>query len=146
MIVQCLDLTSERGVRRAAIALGVATAAFGILPAIAPGTFARLFGLPLDGGPATQMAIRSVGIRDAVMGVGLLSAAMHRGKYAPWLMARTLVDGGDAVAVSLAFAAGVRNGRLAALGALAFGAAIFDHALWHAARAVATSQPSAVGE
>ena len=127
-------LTDERGVRRATTALGVATALFGLGPAVAPACFARLFGLPTDGSPAMLAAIRSVGIRDAVMGIGLVSASVHGGRIAPLLLARTLVDGGDAITVSLAMAKGGGNARLAALGALAFGAALVDHALWHAAR------------
>src|SRR5438270_5135956 len=101
------DLTTERGVRRATSALGVATLVFGLAPAVAPGYFARLVGIaPVETGPATLSFIRSIGIRDAVMGIGLLSAAMHGGKLGPWLMARTLMDLGDTVSVSLAFARG----------------------------------------
>lgn len=133
----CCDLNTERGVRRATSALGVATLLFGLAPAVAPGYFARLVGVtPAETGPATLSFIRSIGIRDAVMGIGLLSAAMHGGKLAPWLLARSLMDLGDTVSVSLAFARGGGSSRLAALGALAFGATIVDHALWHAARRV----------
>ena len=39
--------------------------------------------------------MRSLGVRDVVMGIGLWSAAAHGGKYLPWLLARILVDGGD---------------------------------------------------
>ena len=135
----------EQSVRRATAALGVATALFGIAPALAPGFFGRLFGLPTEGGPAALAVVRSLGIRDAVMGIGLISAALHGGRIAPLLLSRTLVDGGDALAVSLAVARGAGNGRLAALGALAFGAAIVDHALWHAARGT-SPQPSAFSD
>jgi len=139
------ELMDERGVRRATTALGIATALFGIAPALAPTFFARLFGLPAEGGPAALAAIRSVGIRDAVMGLGLVSAAVHGGRIAPWLLARTLVDAGDAITVSLALAKGGGNPRLVALGALAFGATIVDHALWHAARGT-SRQPSAFSD
>jgi hypothetical protein len=133
----CCDLTTERGVRRATSALGVATFLFGLAPAVAPGYFARLVGMAAaESSPATLSVIRSVGIRDAVMGIGLLSAAMHGGRLGPWLMARTLMDAGDTLSVSLAFARGGGSGRLAALGGLAFAATIVDHALWHAARRV----------
>ena len=81
----CCDLTTERGVRRATSALGVATLLFGLAPAVAPGYFARLVGIaPAETGPATLAFIRSIGIRDAVMGIALLSAAMHGGKLGPF--------------------------------------------------------------
>jgi hypothetical protein len=133
----CCDLTTERGVRRATGALGVLTLLFGVAPAVAPGYFARLFGIAsTTTRPATLAVVRSVGIRDAVMGIAMLSAAMHGGRLAPWLLARSLMDLGDTVTISLAVARGEGSGRLAALGALAFGATIVDHALWHAARRV----------
>ena len=66
----CCDLTTERGVRRATSALGVATFLFGLAPAVAPGYFARLVGIAsAETHPATLSVIRSVGIRDAVMGI-----------------------------------------------------------------------------
>ncbi len=130
-----LQLEDDHRLRQLAAALGVAVGVFGIGPAVAPGTFARLFGLPGDA-PALRTAIRSVGVRDAVSGAGLCSAAMHGGKYAPWLLARLLTDAGDAVSVALTFAQGGGNGRLGALGLLALGAAGVDAALWRAARRV----------
>jgi hypothetical protein len=129
-----IRLQDDGTLRRLATALGVGTAVFGIAPAIAPGTFARLFGLPVDGGPAALTAIRSVGIRDAVTGIGLCSAAMHGGKYAPWLLTRLLTDAGDAVAVGLALGQGGGNRQLRRLGLLALGAAAVDAVLWQAAR------------
>lgn len=125
---------SDVQIRRLAAALGLATVAFGATPLVAPSLFARLFGFPKpDAGTASMM--RSLGVRDVVMGMGLWSAAAHDRNYAPWLLARLLTDGGDAVAVSIGAGAGHRNGRFLALGALALGAAAGDAVLWRRAKA-----------
>lgn len=124
---------SEKQIRQAAAALGVATAAFGVTPLVAPGVFARLFGFPPPDASTAAM-MRSLGIRDVVMGVGLWSAAAHGGNYAPWLLARVLTDGGDTLAVGIGAGMGHRNVRFLALGALALGAAAGDAVLWRLAR------------
>jgi hypothetical protein len=124
----------DKTLRRLATALGIGTTLFGIWPALAPGGFARTFGLPTDGGPGALAALRSVGVRDAVTGVGLCSAALHGGKYAPWLLSRLLVDAGDALVVALACRERGSNRRIAALGLLALGAAGLDAVLWRAAK------------
>jgi hypothetical protein len=124
---------SEQQVRRLAALLGLATVGFGATPLVAPGVFARLFGFPLPDA-ATASMMRSLGLRDVVMGMGLWSAAAHGGNYAPWLLARLLTDGGDALAVGLGAGLGHRNGRFLALGALALGAAAGDAVLWRLAR------------
>jgi len=122
----------EQDLRHLVAGLGLGTLFFGVAPLVAPRQFARLFGFhPPD--PAVASVMRSVGLRDAVMGMGLWSAAVHGGKYGPWLLARTLTDGGDTLAVSLAVACGARNPRFVALGALALVATIVDAALYAAA-------------
>jgi Domain of unknown function (DUF4267) len=122
----------EQDLRHLVAGLGLGTLLFGVAPLVAPRQFARLFGFcPPD--PAVASVMRSVGLRDAVMGLGLWSAAVHGGTYAPWLLARTLTDGGDTLAVSLAVARGARNPRFVALGALALGATLVDAALYAAA-------------
>lgn len=124
---------SEQRMRQLAAALGLATVAFGAAPLVAPNVFARLFGFPK---PETSTAamMRSLGIRDVVMGMGLWSAAAHDGNYAPWLLARLLTDGGDALAIGVGASAGYRNTRFLALGGLAVGAALGDVVLWRWAR------------
>ena len=72
-----------------------------------------------------------------MMGMGLWSAAAHRGKYAPLLLARTRTDGGDALAICLAVGAGYRAPRFLSLGALALGAAVTDAALYWVTRQAA---------
>jgi hypothetical protein len=131
------ELEDEGILRNAALALGAATALFSIVPTIAPGLFARLFGIPTESGPAGVATIRSIGIRDTVTGVGLASAALHGGKIAPWLLTRLLVDGGDALTVGWAFARGHGNRGLGALGMVALGAAVVDAILWRAAKEAA---------
>src|SRR5579884_552646 len=124
---------SEKSLRQVAAGLGLATVAFGVPPIVAPRQFARLFGFAAPD-PATASLMRSLGVRDAVAGLGLWSAATHGGTYAPWLLGRLLTDGGDTLAISLAVARGERHPRFIVLGALALGAALFDAGLYLAAR------------
>jgi hypothetical protein len=128
-----MSTLSDEQARRLAAGLGLALLAFGALPAVAPKPFAWLFGLDQPT-PETASMIRSIGVRDAVMGVGLWSAAAHGGNYAPWLLARILSDGGDSVAVGVAAAQGQRHPRFLGLGALALAATLADGALWLLAR------------
>lgn len=128
------ELLTDKQARGLATSIGLSMVAFGALPAVAPGAFARLFGFaPPDAATASMM--RSLGVRDIVMGIGMWSAASHGGKYMPWLLARTLVDGSDTLAVGLAGAQGKRDPRFIGLGALALGAAITEAALYAIARA-----------
>jgi len=126
-------LLSAGMVRRVAAALGLATAAFGVTPLVAPQRFARMFGFAAPDA-ATASMMRSLGLRDAVMGLGLWSAAVHGGNYAPWLLGRALTDGGDALAVGWAAGRGWRTRGFLALGALALGATALDAALYAAAK------------
>lgn len=126
----------ENQVRPLVAALGIAVLGFGVPPLLAPRQFARLFGFPAPDASVSSM-IRSLGVREVVMGMGLWSAAAHRGKYAPWLLARTLTDGGDALAIGLAVGAGYRAPRFLSLGALALGAAVTDAALYWVTRQAA---------
>jgi hypothetical protein len=123
----------EKQARSLAASLGVGVCLFGAAPLLAPGVFARLFGFAAPD-PASASMMRSLGLRDAVMGLGLWSAATHGGKYAPWLLARALTDGGDTLAVALAVGAGHRNPRFITLGLLALGAGLVDAALYWTAR------------
>jgi hypothetical protein len=124
---------SEQQIRPYVAALGLATVAFGMTPLVAPGIFARLFGFPPPD-VSTASMMRSLGIRDVVMGMGLWSAASHDGNYAPWLLARMLTDGGDALAIGIGASKGYRNRRFLALGAFAVGAMAGDAVLWRWAR------------
>ena len=128
--------TQPANPRSVASALGLGTLAFGALPAILPRQFARLFGFPtLDDTVAS--AFRAVGVRDAVMGMGLWSASAHGGNYAPWVLARLLTDAGDTLAIALTVATNPRvrrNARFVALGAVALGATLADGALFWRAR------------
>lgn len=133
------DVLTDKQTRGIATAIGLSMVVFGALPAVAPGPFARLFGFtPPDAATASMM--RSLGVRDVLMGVGLWSAAAHGGKYLPWLLARTLTDGGDTLAVGLAIAQGKRDPRFVALGGLALGATITETALYTIARANRTRE------
>jgi hypothetical protein len=120
-------------IRHLAAGLGLATIAFGATPLVAPSIFARAFGFPKPDASTVAM-MRSLGVRDVVMGMGLWSAAAHDGNYVPWLLTRMLTDGGDALAVGIGAGAGYRNRRFLALGALALGAAAGDAVLWRLAK------------
>jgi hypothetical protein len=87
-------------------ALGLGLVLFSAPAVFAPRFFGRLAGLPITDDPASNVAIRSVAVRDVVMGIGLISAARHHARLKPWLLIRTLCDGGDSVAIALAFLSG----------------------------------------
>jgi hypothetical protein len=113
--------------RRLAFGLGVGAVVFGIAPALLPSQFARRFGITAADDPTVATAIRSVGVRDVVIGAGLARAALRGepGLVRQWLLARLAADLGDALAVGVAVAAGVRDRRVLALGGHALGAAGF---------------------
>ena len=131
----------DKSLRTLTTALGAGTTVFGIWPALAPRSFARAFGLPVGGDAGALAAIRSVGVRDTVSGIGLCSAAMHGGRYAPWLLARLLVDASDAAIMAVECARGGGNRQMGALGVLALGATLMDLALWQAAKRVSGREP-----
>jgi hypothetical protein len=124
------DLLTEKQARGIASAIGVSMVAFGALP---------LFDLERPDAAAASM-MRSLGVRDTLMGVGLWSAASHGGKYLPWLLTRALTDGGDTLAVGVAVAQGKRDPRFIALGGLALGAALTEVALYAIARSGRSSE------
>ena len=128
-----MDL-DDRRLRQFAGVLGLGAAGFGALPLVAPRFFARLFGMDAGRRPAAEVAFRSVGVRDVVLGLGLWSAAAHGGKLGPWLLARALSDTGDTIAAWLAIRRGARSPRFIALSFLALAAAATGSALWLAAR------------
>jgi hypothetical protein len=129
----------ERALRTLAAGLGIGVALFSGASLASPRRFARFFGISAPD-PSVDSMIYSIGARDVAMGMGLWSAATHGGKYAPWLLARLIVDGGDAAGIAVAVARGWRNPRFLALGGLAFGATACDAVLWTAARRAAPPQ------
>jgi hypothetical protein len=112
-------------------ALGVGAALFGLAALVGPGSFGRVFGIRSSSDPTVAMAIRSIGARDLAVGLGMLRAVRDadHDRLRDWLLARTLCDAGDALAVSLAVVGGERSPRLLALGGLALGAAGLGAAL-----------------
>jgi hypothetical protein len=112
-------------------ALGVGAIAFGIPAVVTPVWFARLLGIGSAEDPTVATAIRSVGIRDVVIGLGLVRS-VRRGDplgIEQWLLARTAADAGDVLAVGVAVAGGARGRRFLGLGALAVGATALGGAL-----------------
>jgi hypothetical protein len=113
---------------------GLGLALFSAPILVAPRALGRLGGITVADESAASV-MRSVAARDLVMGVGLVSAAWHRSRLAPWLLMRTLCDGGDVVAVALAFLRGGGNARLGGLGLVALTATVYDLLMWRLARA-----------
>ncbi len=107
-------------------ALGLGTVVFGAAPLLAPRFFGKLFGINAANDPTVATAIRSVGARDLVIGLGLLSALQHQDArgVADWLLARVACDACDTLGVSLALAQGARSRGFVALGGLALGATL----------------------
>ncbi|HEY8324430.1 MAG: DUF4267 domain-containing protein [Ktedonobacterales bacterium] len=127
------NLLNERRARQLAAGLGLGLLVFGAVPVIAPRPFARIFGFDAPTPEAAAMS-RSIGARDVAMGAALWAAAARGGSYAPWLLARAVSDGGDALAIGIAAAQGKRNARFLSLGGLALAATLADAALWTLAR------------
>src|SRR5258706_13619315 len=126
----------EQRLRLVAAGVGISMALFGAASLVAPRRFTRFFGISAPDPSAVSM-LYSIGTRDVALGMGLWSAAMQGGAFAPWLLARLLADSGDAAGISVAVARGWRTPRFLALGGLALGGAVCDAALWIAARRAA---------
>jgi hypothetical protein len=111
--------------------LGAGALVLGVLPAIWPSRFGHWCGLFAADHPTVATAIRSVGVRDAVIGLGLLRAARSQDAtwLRAWLLARAASDTGDTLAVALAVRAGARDRRFLGLGGLALSAAVYGWAL-----------------
>src|SRR5262249_16745523 len=106
-------------------ALGLGAVLFGALPALMPRYFGRMLGIAATDNPSVATAIRSVGIRDVVLGIGILQAVRSgdRRSLHHWLLARTPAELGDCVGVAIGVAEGERSRGFLTLGALAVSAA-----------------------
>jgi hypothetical protein len=120
--------------RHGTLAFGVGLVLFSAPLVVAPRFFGRLGGITITDEPSASV-MRSVATRDLVMGLGLISAARHGSRLAPWLLMRMLCDAGDIVAIAIAFLRGGGNPRLGGLGAVAVAATVYDLAMWRLARA-----------
>ncbi len=128
-------MLSDSLLRRGAAFFGISLALFSVPWVIAPRQAGQLFGLPAgQQAPVYPLLSRMLGMRDIAMGLGLWSAATHGGKYAPWLLARVIADGGDVVWSGAAVAGGNRNRAFISLWALAFAAAASAAVQWALAR------------
>jgi hypothetical protein len=113
-----------------AVVLGAGSVVFGIGPVIAPRWFARQVGIPVENDPRLQAVVRSVGVRDAVIGTGLARTAARGGDYRGWLLARLASDWGDAAAIGLAVGSGSRDRRFLRLGGIAIAAGLFGNLVY----------------
>jgi hypothetical protein len=118
------DVISRARLDQFVALMGGGTLLFGVAPCLAPGWFARLFDIPVAADPRLLVMVRSVGIRDAAIGLGLLLNAVNHQDYAAWLAARVAADAGDSLAVALAIGGGARQPRFLGLGLLALGATL----------------------
>jgi hypothetical protein len=97
----------ERGlVRQVARGLAVTRAALGVAIVAAPdATTRRWLGTVSEGDPGRQVAVRSLGARDVVLGIGTL-AALRSGngvrQATRWLEAGIVADLADAASTALA--------------------------------------------
>jgi hypothetical protein len=114
--------------RELVLLLGSGTVVFGVAPMIMPSWFARLFDIPVTDDPRLVVMVRSIGARDAVIGLGLMAAALNGTSPRPWLQARIVSDVTDTLAVAAAIWSGARQPRFVGLGGIALGAACFG--LW----------------
>jgi hypothetical protein len=112
-------------VRALVLLLGGGTVVFGVVPMVVPGWFARLFDIPVTDDPRLVVMVRSIGARDAAIGVGLMAAALNGTSPRPWLQARIVSDVTDTLAVAAAIWSGARQPRFVGLGGIALGAACF---------------------
>lgn len=104
------------------LGFSAARVAMGTVLAAAPGAVARPWLGDAAGRPATKVAIRSSGIRDALLGAGTLIAARRGAPVRGWLEASAASDAGDLLSTLLAGAALPTFGRVAVPVFAAFGA------------------------
>jgi hypothetical protein len=71
--------------------------AFGAVACVAPKWAARVWTGENIAGTTTKMALRSLGARDAALGLGLVIALRRRAPVRGWLDAATLSDAADFV-------------------------------------------------
>jgi hypothetical protein len=105
-----------------AIAFGAGRAIVGVALLAAPGPIARSW-VGADDTPATVLA-RCLGVRDLVIGAGLVLAATRDRDATPWLAGGVLADTVDGIATFTAGGDIPSNGR-AGTTALAGGSALF---------------------
>jgi uncharacterized membrane protein len=106
---------------RVAVAVGCASLGLGLAKLLAPGPLARLLGVGED--PTTTRVLRGLGVRDLVVGVGLLTSR----RATPWLWARVAGDAMDLglLGASLGAASDVKPGDMGRLtGALVAAGAV----------------------
>jgi hypothetical protein len=85
------DLTDEEMARL----FGWARVSFGVLAFLAPRWAAKVWTGEDITGTTAVMALRSLGVRDAALGLGLLIALKRQSPVRGWLEAGALSDAGD---------------------------------------------------
>jgi len=78
--------------------------------------------------PAAKMLARGLGIRDVILGVGLLRATARKESLRAWQVGASVADGADALAMLVAFRQLRRFGRSAAIAAAATSAVLGGYA------------------
>ena len=102
---------------------GIGRAAIGAGLMLAPGIAARGWIGDEASSPNTKVVVRALGIRDLVLGAGLVMALEDKGPVRNWIAAAAAADAVDAAATVVAWSELPRVGRIGIL-ALAAGSAV----------------------
>jgi hypothetical protein len=125
--------------RRIAMAIARARAVNGLVMVVLPGLVARTVFGQNGRHPAVRAALRMVGVRDLVLGVGAITTLKEKTMDAEWVGMGAVADGVDALVTLLSPGLPAR-GRLAA-----FTGASAAVAGYQAARAIAAERSPVAG-
>ena len=93
-------------------ALGIARICIGVALTVAPGRAGRNWLGDMADKPAGAAAVRSLGVRDLALGVGLMRSVDTGTEPRPWLLAGAAADAADVAATLIAWKHLPSRGRL----------------------------------
>jgi hypothetical protein len=93
------------GARKAAVAVAIFRAGYGVALAVAPARTTRSWLGPDGERPGTAVALRCLGAREIVIHAGVAAAALAGAPVRPWLLASMGGDCADIVATAVGGAA-----------------------------------------
>jgi len=115
-------------IRTAAIAVLALRVLYGAALVAAPGRLTRRWLGPAADEQPTQVALRALGVREALLHAGAITAAAHGGSLRPWLGASIAGDLSD-IAGTIAARRGLPDGAAPATLAVAGGSALLSAVL-----------------
>jgi hypothetical protein len=121
-------------VRTATLAVLGARVAYGVALAVAPERLARRWLGPAAGTPPTQVPLRALGVREAILHTGAIAAALDGRPVRPWLAASIAGDLSD-IAATVAARRGLPGGAPAATAIVAGASAALSAVVAAAAEA-----------